>query len=91
MIFKTLNPEDVLKQLEGHENIINTAVEARNKSINQFSCPMCGYDDSPIVKVGDKPFRTGGILPECIIECPACGANVDADSGITTSIGISKS
>jgi rubredoxin len=81
MIFKTMKKEDVLKALEGHENILGPAAQQHEKFFKNLACPDCGSDVMPLVNVR-KPFREGSILPNFLAKCKMCGIEFDPYTGI---------
>jgi hypothetical protein len=71
MIFKPMKTEDVLKALEGQENVLKPAVEAHERYFAKLRCHRCGSAVHPILNP-KQLFREGSILPNYLAECSSC-------------------
>lgn len=72
-IFKEMKPEDVLKQLEGHKNVIKDEMDKVNEFFSKLECVSCRGSCHPVVNP-EKLFEANAILPNFIAECNECGA-----------------
>lgn len=83
MIFKPMKKEDVLKALEGHEDILKKAAKENQDFFSRLSCPSCGGDVLPVVSViKGSPFREGALLPNYIAKCKICNVEFEPVTGI---------
>ena len=71
MPFKTIDPEIMLKALEGHENILDKEVEAHEEYFRKLSCINCGSNVTPFVDPS-RLFRDGQNLPNYLARCETC-------------------
>lgn len=85
MIFQTMDPELVLKALEGHENVIKPAVESRDRFFRNLSCPTCKSDVMPVVDPERPLYLTGDLLPNYLAQCKCCGLRFEPYTGIQLS------
>lgn len=72
MIFKTMDPSEVLEALKGHENVLAPAARANDEFFKRLSCPSCGRNCSPHL-LPNRLFRTGDLLPNYMAKCQECG------------------
>jgi hypothetical protein len=72
MIFKQMNPDDVRKALEGHENVIEKEMRKVTEYFSNLSCLYCGGSCRAITN-SKKIFEPGEILPNFLAECNDCG------------------
>lgn len=73
MVFKQMNPEDVLKALEGHQNVIKEEVKRVVDYFSNLQCLHCG--GSCRMEINNKKlFDSGSILPNFIAQCNDCDA-----------------
>lgn len=84
MSFKTMKTEDVLKALEGHQNVLKPAVEAHQAYFRRIQCVACGGECMPILN-SKKLFREGDILPNYLAKCKTCGVEFEPYTGIQVS------
>lgn len=73
MIFKEMDPREVMRILEGHTNILTEEVKKNNEYFSKLQCLYCGGGCHPIVN-NEKPFDEGSILPNFIAQCNDCDA-----------------
>ncbi len=85
MIFKPMKKDDVLRALQGQENIIAPQVEAHEKFFKNLSCPHCGSGVMAIVNTR-KLFSTDGVLPNFLAKCKTCGVEFEPYTGIQISM-----
>jgi hypothetical protein len=86
VIFKPMDPEEVLKLLEGHENILTPAVEENERFFRTLSCPSCGGAVVPFVDPSRPLFREGEFLPNYMARCRECGTEFEPYTGIQVSL-----
>lgn len=72
-IFKEMNPDDVWKQLEGHENKIGKEMKLVEEYFAKLSCASCGGSCRPIVNP-QQMFENNAILPNFLAQCNDCDA-----------------
>ena len=94
-MFKPMDPDQVRKLLEGHDDIIGPDAKAEEALYRHTSCPMCGggdcekrIRDAKIVTdeegqpvVAQSPFGSG-ILPEGYAHCINCGTDFNPYTGM---------
>jgi hypothetical protein len=85
MIFKTMKREDVLKALQGQENILKPAVEENERYFRRLSCPECGGDVMPVVNPRQL-YKEGGLLPNYLAKCRTCSVEFDPYTKIQVSL-----
>ncbi len=71
-IFKEMNPEDVVKQLEGHRNVIKDEMAKVDEYFSKLECVACRGSCHPVVN-SEKLFESNSILPNFLAECNECG------------------
>ena len=76
MIFKEMDPDEVRKALEGHENVLAPEVEAHKKFFSKFQCTYCGGGVHEILDPNNL-FTAEGLLPKYLAECNDCGAQFE--------------
>jgi hypothetical protein len=77
-----LSEEDILKALEGQENVLAPLAEKEREKLSHLVCVNCG---SPSLSIGvnpKRPFSPGSPLPNKIASCKTCGAEFDPQSGL---------
>jgi hypothetical protein len=81
-----LDPEIAQKLLEGHEDVVTSANEERDKFYAAQTCPRCGGNCQ---KLGDyrSMYSGEGALPKFYLRCLACGEEFDPHSGIILKVG----
>ena len=72
MMFKEMNPEEVWKQLEGHENIVSKEMKSLMDYFEKLLCQHCKGSCRPILR-NESLFKEGSILPDYLAECNDCG------------------
>jgi hypothetical protein len=72
MIFKEMDPDEVRKMLEGHENVLAPEVKKHEDYFATLQCTYCGGNCRPFVSK-ERLFETGSILPKYLAECNDCG------------------
>lgn len=81
MIFKPMKKEDVLRALEGQENILDRHVKEHEAYFKRISCPSCHGDVMAIVNVR-KLYSPGQVLPNYLGKCKTCGVEFEPYTGI---------
>lgn len=82
MIFKPMKKEDVLKALEGQEDVLQKALKRHQLYFNSLSCPECGGKVMAIVNA-KTPWRVGcDVLPNFLAKCQYCGVEFEPYTGI---------
>jgi hypothetical protein len=85
MIFKPMDPDEVRKALEGHQDVLTPAVEATNQFFESLSCPRCGGRCMKFLDPS-RLFREGEPLPSYLARCKVCGVEFEPRSGIQISV-----
>ena len=85
MIFKTMKQADVLRALEGHQDVLTSAAKENEEFFRRLSCPSCHGEVMSIVNAR-KPFREGGILPNYLGKCKSCGVEFEPYTGIQVTL-----
>lgn len=81
MIFKEMDPAEVLKLLEGHTNILKPEVEAHEKYFASLECPYCRGDCHAFLSP-TKLFEENSMLPKYLAECNLCACQFEPYTGI---------
>lgn len=71
-----MDPKDVRKALEGHENVLEPALEEMKRYFRFLSCVNCGGEVYPFVDARQL-FKPGAVLPNYMARCKACGAEFE--------------
>lgn len=74
-----MDPELVRKLLEGHADVISPAVAQEQADLVGFDCPFCHSPTTARVNP-KRPFSNGKILPNKVLICLKCGAEIDPNS-----------
>lgn len=81
MIFKEMDPEEVLQALEGHTNILTPEFERHRAFFERFQCTYCGGGVHEILDPA-RLFTEEGILPKYLAECNDCEAQFEPYTNI---------
>jgi hypothetical protein len=84
MIFKPMNPDDVRKALEGHQDVLTPAMEAVDNYFHNLSCPACGGECMRFVDPSGL-YKEGALLPTFLARCKACGIEFEPYTKIQVS------
>jgi hypothetical protein len=84
-MFKPMKRADLLKALEGQENVLAPAVAENERFFRAIFCPSCGGDVMPIVNTR-KLFREGGLLPNFLGKCKTCHTEFEPHTNIIISL-----
>ncbi len=85
MIFKPMNPEDIRKALQGHEDVLTPALTETDGYFKRLSCPSCGGECMKFVDP-HRLFRDGALLPNFLARCKACGVEFEPYTKIQVSM-----
>lgn len=78
-----MKEEDILKAIEGVEDIITPAVKSRRERYARLKCPGCGGRISMEVWSSDLTrMRSDEVVPDGRARCIACGRLFDPDTGL---------
>lgn len=87
MDLKLVDPRITAKLLEGLEDTITSAAEAREKFYRKQSCPYCGGNAMTKTCNPRTLFRPDDPLPRYQLRCQNCGCLFDPHSGIVLESG----
>ena len=76
MIFKEMDPNEVLKLLEGHENVLKPEIERHEAYFDKLQCSYCGGSCRGFVSP-EKLFKKDSLLPKYLAECNDCGSQFE--------------
>jgi len=79
-----MQKEDIIKALEGQENVLDKAVKENEAFFRRLQCVSCGGDVQPIVNPR-KLFREGALLPNYLAKCKVCETEFEPYTGIQVS------
>lgn len=83
-----MKEEELLKAIEGVEDVITPAVRARRDRYAKLKCPGCRGNVSMEVWPEDlKRMRADEVVPDGRARCLACGCLFDPDTGLIFSPG----
>lgn len=87
MTLKCMDPEEVLKLLEGHKDIITPMAEEREKFYRSQQCPRCGSTSLVRSTNANIVFRGDDPLARYILTCEECDCVFDPHSNLMLKIG----
>ena len=80
-----MDPEVVLKLLEGHKDVLTPAAEEQERIYGR-SCPRCGGACRRLASF--HSMHTGqDPLPRFYLQCMACHEEFDPETGLTLKVG----
>ena len=85
MLFKTMPVEQVLKALEGHENVLDKAAKERERFFKALTCPSCGGEVMAVVNP-KQLFKQNELLPNCLAKCRVCSIEFEPYTGIQVTL-----
>lgn len=85
MIFKPMKKKDILKALEGHQDILTEAKKKHDEYFHKISCVSCGGEVYQMVNP-KKPFKDNEVLPNYLAKCKTCGCEFEPYTGIQVSL-----
>jgi len=86
MLFKPMKREDVLKALEGCEDVLTPAIRAHEEYFKKLNCPHCQGDKCFPFVDPKHPFRDDDLLPNYLARCSSCGIEFEPYTGIQVSL-----
>lgn len=85
-----MDPDVVKKLIEGHEDVIAPAVAQEQATLGGSTCPFCqGPMDARVNP--KRPFIKGKVLPNKVLVCLQCEAEVDLHSKIVVKMPTASS
>jgi len=72
MIFKEMDPTEVLGLLEGHENVLQKEIQSHEAYFESLQCPYCRGSCRSFVSP-ERLFEANSMLPKYLAECNDCG------------------
>ena len=83
---KQLSQDEILKLLEGHEDLLTPLVKKEQVFFRNSACPTCGaYSHSQTVNA-HRPFTPGSPLPNILLRCLMCQTEFDPNTNLITSV-----
>lgn len=80
--FKEMRPEDVMKALEGHQDVLSGEVAKEQAFFRAVPCPRCRSRSLNYSVDSRKPFTSGSPLPNKIAICLECETEFDPYTGL---------
>jgi hypothetical protein len=84
--FKELDPDVVLKLLEGQQDLLTPELKKEEALFRNTSCPTCGARGLEAVINEKRPFNPGVPLPNRFLRC-ICGTDFDPYTRLVLSVG----
>lgn len=81
MVFKTLDPDVIMKALEGHGNVLKDEVEKQEEFFRDLTCVKCGSSVTPFLD-STALFKDGQNLPNYLVRCESCGCEFEPYSKV---------
>lgn len=86
MAFVEMDPEVVLRLVDGVEDILTPAVRKLDAFYRQFKCPTCGGGCSKEIQVGPNGGHAfsdpDSPVARCLLRCQVCSTLFDPHSGL---------
>jgi hypothetical protein len=84
--FVEMDPEVVLKLIEGYEDELTPALETREENYRRFRCPRCRCQ---LQKEFDPriAFSEEEVLPKFLLACPNCTYLIDPHTNVIVRFG----
>jgi len=88
MAFKEMDPELVLKAIEGYQNELEPAKNVQDAFYRQAECPRCGsrHVERAFISV-DHAFSSEDLLPRSGMKCALCDCLFDPHTGLILELG----
>lgn len=85
-LFQELDPEIILRLVEGYQDEISPAAKADNIFYGQFRCPRC---DCTLDKEFDPrtAFTGSSFMPKALLRCPNCRFLLDPHTNVVVEFG----
>lgn len=84
--FKELDPDVVLKLLEGQQDLLTPELKKEEAFFRNTSCPTCGERGLEAVLNEKRPFSPGVPLPNKFLRC-RCGTEFEPYTRLILSVG----
>lgn len=85
MIFKEMNEEDILKALEGQEDILTEEMRKHEEYFAHLRCISCSSNEIEPFVDPETLFAPGSLLPHYLARCSACKCEFTPYTKIQTS------
>ncbi len=87
MQLKCMDPEETLRLLEGHKDIITPLAEARERFYKEQECPSCGSTSFTRSTNARIAFRGSDPIARYLLSCQDCGCTFDPHSKMVLEMG----
>lgn len=86
MPFQEMDPELVLRAIEGYQDELTPAAEAQSERLQKFRCPRCrgGLHKEFDIRTCFKPTE---MLPQPLLRCRNCGYLIDPETRLVVEFG----
>lgn len=85
--FKEMDPEVVLKLLEGHENELEGEQKGLDAFYRQFRCPRCKGPCEKHFLGAEHAFGGDTAVPRSGLKCQLCDCVFDPHTGLIVTLG----
>lgn len=82
-----MDPELVLKAIEGYVDVLEPERKALDAFYKQFTCKRCGRGCRKEMVKGHVFGDSGTLNPRCVLRCLACGCLFDPHTGLLLETG----
>lgn len=86
--FKQMDPDEILKLLEGHEDLLTPLVAKEDTFFRHSACPTCGSVSHDSFVNPARPFSSGSPLPNKLLRCRECSSEFDPYTNLITKASI---
>jgi len=87
MDLKPLDPEIILRLLEGHTNVISPTARERDQFYNSQKCSECGSNALIKTQKPNRLFTGDSLVAKWLLGCKDCGALFDPHTGLLINMG----
>ena len=87
MKFKEMDPADVLKAIEGHEDVLGPEAKKMSAFYDSFKCPRCRCALQKEVSPNHVFNDPNSVLPRSLLRCTNCRYLIDPHSNIVVETG----
>jgi len=84
--FRTADPDEMRRQLEGHESLLIPEVARLHERYASMTCPECDSPCRPVINT-DRPFKPGQVTPNVLLHCNHCKAIFEPETKIIIRFG----
>lgn len=81
-----MDPEDVLRALEGYQDELTPLKQEQTDFYRQFSCPRCSCSLSEDYDPRTA-FTGDAVIPKAVLVCPNCEYTIDPHTGVIVRFG----